>query len=375
MRELPTFRLEAYMARWEFSARHHLTASDAESFSLPELLEIASPADRLAFEQQWLGYTETRGAPDLRQEISGLYDNVAAEDVLCFAGAEEGIFVAMNALLSADDHAIVVVPAYQSLEAIPASLCAVSGVPLLARNGWELDPQMIADAVRPNTRALVINFPHNPTGCILPEQQFLALIDICRRHGLYLFSDEAYRPLGPVGARHLPAAVDVYERGVSLGVLSKAYGLPGLRVGWIAARDRRLLSEMEHLKHYLSICNAGPSERLAVIALRGRERLLARNRQLISENLGLIEPFFERHRDLFDWTSPQGGCIAFPRYKGEEGVEAFTRRMVEEHGIFLLPASIFTSEFAAVPTDRFRVGVGRRGMAEALAAWEIALVR
>ncbi|HEX9447700.1 MAG TPA: aminotransferase class I/II-fold pyridoxal phosphate-dependent enzyme, partial [Dongiaceae bacterium] len=205
--------------------------------------------------------------------------------------------------------------------------------------------------------------------------QFEALIELSRSRGIYLFSDEVYRGLERDPARQLPQVADRYERGLSLNVMSKAYGLPGLRIGWIASRDRALLGRMERIKHYLSICNAGPSEHLAVIALKARARILMRNRDLIAGNLKTMNAFFDEFGDLFDWSVPDGGCIAFPRYKGQDGVETFCRRLAEEDGIILLPASIYHSELGATPTDRFRIGFGRSYTTEGLAAMRAALRR
>ncbi|MEM7562617.1 MAG: pyridoxal phosphate-dependent aminotransferase, partial [Pseudomonadota bacterium] len=228
----------------------------------------------------------------------------------------------------------------------------------------------IADAIKPNTRLITINFPHNPTGAILPIDRYEALIELCRKHGIYILHDEIFKGLGPSGTEFLPYIADVYERGLSLGVTSKSYGLPGLRIGWIACQDRELLSQMERMKHYLSISNSGPSERLAVIALKNREKLLARNCSIIDENLPKWEAFFERHSGLFDWYRPDGSCMAFPRYKGEEGVEQFCQSLVEKSGVLFLPGAIYSSELTSTPTDRFRLGFGRSRQDQGMAALE-----
>jgi aspartate/methionine/tyrosine aminotransferase len=125
---------------------------------------------------------------------------------------------------------------------------------------------------------------------------------------------------------------------------------------------------MEHIKHYLSICNAGPSEHLVIIALKARKRILQRNLALIDANLKEVNAFFGEFADLFDWQVPDGGCIAFPRYKGKDGVEAFARRLAEEAGIVVLPASLYQSDLTPVPTDRFRIGFGRNHIPEGIAA-------
>ena len=375
MPTLPDFRLETHFAKWEFSARYHMTASDAESMSLPDLLAHANDADRAAFETMWLGYTETFGAPDLRQAVAATYADQNADNILCFAGASEGIFATNTVLLDKDSHAIVVTPNYQSHESLPLAICEATGVPLDPNDNWSLDIDRVAAAIRPNTRLLTINFPHNPTGTILPRDRYDALIALCRKHGIWILHDEIFNGLGPSDAEHLPFIADVYERGLSLGVMSKSYGLPGLRIGWIACQDRDVLSKMERLKHYLSICNSGPSERLAMIGLKARDAILARNNALIDDNLPKWDAFFARFPDLFVWRRPDGSCMAFPRYLGADGVEAFCQRLVEEAGVLLLPSTIYSSELGETPTDRFRLGFGRSGLDEGLAAMEAHLLK
>lgn len=365
---LPDFRLETHFARWEFVAEHHLTASDAESMSMRDLLEMGTPEQRASFDDFWLGYTETWGAPDLREAVAATFAGRTAADILCFAGASEGIFAANHVLLDADSHAVVVTPNYQSHETLPLSICAATGVPLDPEDGWSLDIDRVAAAIRPETRLVTINFPHNPTGAILPRDRYRALIDLCRHHGIWILHDEIFHGLGPTGTEHLPFVADEYERGLSLGVMSKSFGLPGLRVGWIACQDRDVLSRMERLKHYLSICSSGPSERLSIIGLQNRDRILARNNAIIDENLPKWDAFFEAHADLFEWTRPDGSCMAFPRYLGGDGVQVFARALVEEAGVLLLPSTIYRSELGPTPPDRFRLGLGRRGLDAGLAA-------
>ncbi|WP_113912165.1 aminotransferase class I/II-fold pyridoxal phosphate-dependent enzyme [Roseovarius dicentrarchi] len=375
MTQLPDFRLETHFAKWEFSARHHMTASDAEAMSLADLLDLATPDDRDAFQNMWLGYTETWGAPALRAEIARIYAARSADDILCFAGASEGIFAANSVLLAPGDHAIVVTPNYQSHETLPSMICEATGVPLDPEDGWSLDIDRIKGAIRPNTRLVTINFPHNPTGAILPLDRYRALIDLCRQHGIWILHDEIFHGLGPAGAQHLPFVADGYERGLSLGVMSKSYGLPGLRIGWIACQDRDVLSRMERMKHYLSICNSGPSEHLARIALKARDKILARNNAIVDENLPKWDAFFARYPDLFDWTRPDGSCMGYPRYKGAEGVDEFARRLVEEAGVLVLPSTIYRSDLGPTPTDRFRIGFGRTGLDAGLAALEAYLAQ
>ena len=365
---LPDFRLETYFSKWEFNARYHMTASDMETLSMRELLDLADDAGRKAWDELRLGYTETFGRPALREAIAATYDDIGREDVLTFAGAEEGIFAAMQVLLSAGDHAIVVTPNYQAAETVPLSICEVTGVPLDPDDDWSLSIEAVENALRPNTKLISINFPHNPTGKVIDRATLDRLVEIARDRDIHLFSDEVYRLLERDESKRLPQVADLYVKGLSLNVMSKAYGLPGLRIGWIATSDRSILSAMERTKHYLSICNSGPSEVLAEIALCAREKILDRNRKIIAANLELLNAFFDDYPGLFDWTVPDGGCIGYPRYKGEDGVEKFCRSLIEESGVLLLPASLYSSALTAAPEDRFRIGFGRKNIREGLDA-------
>lgn len=369
MPSLPDFRLETYFSRWEFAARYNLTASDAETISMAGLLALADADARARWESLHLGYTETYGLPALREAIAGTYDHLAAEDVICFAGAEEAIYLAMQVLLAPGDHAVVVTPNYQAAETVPLSICEVTGVALRPEDGWTLDLTAVERVLRPETRVMSVNFPNNPTGAVPDEGTWRQLVGLCDDRGIRLFSDEVYRGLEVGPRRPLPQAADLSPSALSVNVLSKAYGLPGLRIGWVACRDRDLLGRLERAKHYTTICGSAPSEVLALIALRAADRILARNRRIVADNIPLFRTFFTRFPGLFEWEPPQGGCVCFPRYLGLDGVEAMCADLVRQEGVLLLPASIYRSELTGTPHDRFRIGLGRLGSAEALERW------
>ncbi|MGH2761637.1 MAG: aminotransferase class I/II-fold pyridoxal phosphate-dependent enzyme [Thermoleophilaceae bacterium] len=367
--DLPDFRLEVHFRRWEFAASHNLTASDAQTLTVGELLALDGDRERQRFEGLPLTYTPTWGGDELREAVAGTYEQIEPEHVLCFAGAEEAMFWAMQELVAPGEHAVITVPNYQSMESVPlAAGVEVDGVLLDEAADWRLHLDRLEALLRPTTRLVAVNFPNNPTGAVPDQQTFAQLAALCEEHSIRLLNDEVYRGLELDQSRTLPQAADLSPTAISMNVMSKAYGLPGLRVGWLACRDRTLLERLERRKHYTSICNAGPSELLATVALRNGERVRARNRAIIAENLSRFTALFASWDELFDWQPPQGGCVSFPRYLGPDGVEAFCRDAVEQAGVLLLPASIYASELAPVPADRFRVGIGRRGAEPALAA-------
>lgn len=348
------------MAQWEFKARYHLTASDSQTMTIAELLAMGDDADRQNFEQLGLGYIDTWGTDSFRDAVASTYDICTSNDVLTFAGAEEAMFWVFQELLGPEDHAVITAPNYQSMESVPlATGASVTGVALDPNDAWRLDLDAVRAAFRPNTRVVAVNFPNNPTGALPPVDTFTQLVKLCDEHNTWLFSDEVYRGVERDPARTLPQAADLSPRAISLNVMSKAYGMPGLRVGWLTCRDHALLSQLERRKHYTSICNAAPSEMLATIALRNAEAVRARNRSIVETNLEIFDGFFERYGDSFDWYHPDGGSVVFPRYNGADGADEFCRRAIEEEGVLLLPGSIYRSDVASVPTDRFRIGLGR----------------
>jgi len=371
MKPLRTFRLEEYLGEWEFKVRHHLTASDAESITVEELLALGTDADREGFMKLPLSYIETWGTPELREAVAGTYERVDAEHVLAFAGAEEGLFWAMQELVGPGDHSVITVPCYQAMETVTLATGAdVSALVPRREDGWALDLDELRALLRPTTKLVAVNFPNNPTGYVPPEGTLRELAALCDERGIRLFCDEVYRGIEVDPARTITQAADLSETALSLNVVSKSYGLPGLRVGWIACRDRALLERLEKRKHYTSICNAGPAEYLAAVALRHRDRIWGRNRGIVAANRPLFDDFFARWSDLFEWQPPVGGCVCFPRYKGDD-VEEFSRQLLDAEGVLVLPASMYESQITdATPTDHFRVGIGRLGLEGGVAAFD-----
>lgn len=361
--EIAEFALERYFARWEFAVRYNLAASDIEPLSLAELLALADADCRHRWNTLTLGYTESPGLPALRVAIAEQYEGLAAEDVMTFAGAQEGVFLAMHALLRPSDHAIVVWPAYQSLFEVARSIGAALTLVPLEPADWSLDLQRIADAFQPTTRLVVVNFPHSPTGAHLDGGAFRELLSLVESRGARLFSDEVYRYLEPTPESRLPPAATISDRSLSLGVLSKAFGLAGLRLGWIATRDRAVRRRLAALKDYTTICNSAPSEILGLIALRARGAILARAREIVRSNLALLDDFFERNT-WCSWVRPRAGSVGFPRLHAAD-VDGFSSQLIETEGVLILPGSQFD-----YPGDHFRIGFGRRNMPEAVSRLE-----
>jgi aspartate/methionine/tyrosine aminotransferase len=363
---IPDFELERYFARWEFTAPYLLCSSDLDGYRLEDLLVLADEESRRLWNELSLGYTECPGHPLLRAEIAAHYQSVTPDKILTFAGAEEAIFVFMNAFLEPGDHIIVTWPGYQPLYEVARFIGAeVTLLPLDSTLGWVLNLESLQSALQLNTRLIVVNFPHNPTGALLDHNAFSALIELVEKANAYLFSDEVYRLLEYNEADRLPAAVECSARTISLGSMSKVFGMAGVRIGWLATHDTGLLQRMTAFKDYTSTCNSAPSEILALIALRARETIVARNRKILTDNLNYLDRFFARWTGVFEWIRPKAGSIAFPRLRTAIPIEQFTTELVEQQGVMLLPETVY-----AYHNNHFRLGFGRRNLPEALSRFE-----
>jgi len=362
--QLPPFKLERYFAKYEFTTQYLLCSSDCESMTVAELLALEPDAAE-KFELHGLGYTESQGSPSLRQAICGLYGTMQPENILVHSGAEEAIFLFMHAALEAGDHVIVHSPCYQSLSDVARSIgCDVSLWIAREEIHWALDLDELHRMIQPNTKAIIINTPHNPTGYLMSHVDYESVHRFARENNLLLFSDEVYRESEYDPATRLPAACDLGDYAVSLGVTSKTYGLAGLRIGWIATKNKKIYERMASIKDYTTICNSAPSEFLAEVAMRNRQKLIDRNMNIIKHNLSVMDNFFQRHANLFSWVRPHAGSMAFPHYLGGDA-ESFCDELVRKAGVLLLPGSMYDEH-----ANHFRLGLGRKNLPEAVVRLE-----
>ena len=361
------FALERYFARWEFAVDHLLCASDVEGYPMADLLGLADDQTRGLWEGLALGYTESTGHPMLRAEIAALYSGLEADDVLDFAGAEEAIFCLANTTFGPGDHAVVTWPGYQSLyEVARATGAEVTLHELREDAGWAIDVDLLRRQVTSATRLIVINAPHNPTGMLPDNATFDAIVEIAESSGAHLLVDEVYRYLEGSEADRLPAGAEAASRGISLGVMSKSFAMAGLRIGWLATRDRAVLDRCARFKDYTTICSSAPSEILALIGLRARDTVLARSRRIVADNLATLDGFFEEWGDRFAWVRPRAGSVGFPRLTVPGvSIDGWAAGLVEAEGVLLLPGSQF-----GYGGNHFRLGYGRTDLPAALDRFE-----
>jgi len=367
--KIKPFQLERYYTLYEHTAKYSLCNSDCEAMTISDLLALENGAQE-AFSNTWLGYTHTQGNPQLRQDISAIYNKITTEDLIVCSGAQEPIFLFCHAVLQLGDEVIVQTPCYQSLQSVPESIgCKVLN--------WELtyeentpcfDIASLQKLISSKTKVIFLNAPHNPTGFLFTKAAQQAIVALARANNIIIFCDEVYRELEHDPSYAIPAFTDVYENGVSVGVMSKAYGLPGLRIGWLATKNKALLEKVAMLKEYTTICNAAPSEFLAGVALRNRPAILARNLQIIQSNLSLYDAFFEKYADLFSWYKPNAGPIAFVKMHFDADDMRFAKQALKKNGILLLPGGIYNYG------GYFRIGFGRLKIPEALEQFEAFVV-
>ena len=359
------FALERHFAAHEFSAPYLFSASDCEPLSLERLLALADPETTGMWKDLRLGYTDSQGLPALRREIARLYVNVSPEDVVVVV-PEEGIFLAMHALLHADDHVVTTFPGYQSLYEFARDIgCAVDQWRPSEENGWRFDPASLERLARPNTRLLVMNFPHNPTGYLPSCGEFRAVLAWANARGIRVFSDEMYRLLELDPADRLPSAADGDDRAITLFGMSKAFGLAGLRIGWLVIRDRNALQRVVALKDYTTICASAPAELLALIGLRARDAIVSEHLARIGRNVALLDRFLADHPGFATCVLPRAGSVCFPRLTSREGTSAFCRRIVEQAGVMIVPSAVY--DFG---DEHFRIALGRENFPEVLGRFE-----
>lgn len=362
--KLSPFKLERYFVPYEFSAKYLLCSSDCDGLSQEWLVSGTDEECRKLWQELKLGYTQSQGHPLLRDEIAKLYKNVPKEKILVVT-PEEGIFIALNTILSPGDHIICTTPGYQSLYEVALGLgCEVTKWELKEKDTWTLDLEFLEKNIKSNTKLLIVNFPHNPTGFLPSQKEFKAIVEVAKRHNLFIFSDEMYRFLEYNQNDRLPSACEVYDRAIALFGMSKTFGMAGVRIGWLATQNQGLLQKMAIFKDYTTICSSAPSELLSLMALRNKQKIIDKHLLRISRNLGLLDHFFLKYQSLFTWVKPKAGTIAFPRLNDGSSL-AFCSKLVKDTGIMLLPSTVYGHD-----DNHFRLGFGRENMPEALASLE-----
>ena len=375
--KIKPFLTEQFFSLYEFTAPHVLASSDCETTSIADLLDLSGGSlEELG--KLRLGYTETQGHPEYRRLVAEMYENVTAAEVVILTSPVEGIYLTMQTLLEANDEVVALSPAYDALHHVADHLCGkIQPWELVStETGWEIDLDRLKSLVNSKTRLIIVNFPHNPCGYQPTLHEFEQLVEIARGNDCWLFCDEIYRGLELAPA--IPSAADIYKKAIVLNGLSKTYGLPGLRAGWLIVHDKKVREQLIGWKHYTTICPAAPTEYLSIQALTVRDKLADRSREIVRGNLKICTEFMKRQSALLRWRPPMAGSTALVEIDlaqlGAQQSETFANAtdychdLAQSHGVLLLPGACLGC------SDRFvRVGLGRAGFGSALAAWEATL--
>jgi aspartate/methionine/tyrosine aminotransferase len=365
--KIAPFATEHFFAQYEFTTPYQLCNSDCETVTVAELLQLAEvPLDQLG--QLSLGYTESLGNPDLRAEIAKTYAGVDTDEVVMLGTPVEGIYLVARAALDPGDEVIVLSPAYDALINMfehvvgPGNVKKWTFTP--GDSHWALDFDQLNSLISPRTKMLVVNFPHNPTGYLPTQEKFETMVQIVAENDLLLFCDEMYFGLIHSGMIPIPSAAERSPRAIVLSGLSKTYGLPGLRTGWLVIRDEELRQNIINWKFYTSICPPAPSEFLALAAWKVRDQLRNKNIAQIEYNLQLAAKFFERWPDLFTWRPPLAGSVALVRMN-VPSVTAYATQLAAAVGVLIHPAVTLGYD-----DQHMRIGFGRKNFEEALQEFE-----
>ena len=353
--------------------KHRFYASSSEPMSHKELIELARDVgdEHLIelYNDHSLGYAENGGSLDLRRELATLYGpENKRRKYRCFPGAQTGMTITTQALLHPGDHAIVVTPSYQSLEeGIKYAGAEFTRVMLSPDNNWQIDVSAVEATIRGNTKYIVLNDPHNPSGALLSADTKRALVALAEENDILIFSDEVYRLLELDPSDRSNSIAELSSNGIALGTMAKPFGCGGMCIGWVACQDKSIIEKLRKAQHLFAVCFSRAGEIQAMMALRVRDKIVEKNMQIIYENLELLKDYFSRNQDLFEWMPPQAGGTGFVKFKGPISADELAEELLGQE-ILVFGSAIFDCDEEL--KQYFRIGFSRRTMPAALKAFE-----
>ncbi len=365
------FELERWQSTWENRVRFNLSESGVHPLSIQELLGLAG-ASAMPLLEVRLGYSQSNGTDLLRERIAALYRGVSPDQVLVTTGSSEANFVTCWRLIEPGDKVAVMQPNYQQTWGLAQNFGAqVRPFQLHEKEGWEPYAEEIRTAIAPGTKLVVVTNPHNPTGHVLSDASRKVILDRVAEVGAWLLADEVYTG-AERGGKTTPSFWGAYDKVVVVNGLSKAYGLPGLRIGWIVAPPA-LTQETWSRHDYTTIGPSGASDHLAAVALepRVRDKLIERTRRILNTNYPVMEAWLKAFGDTFTWHAPQAGAICWARYRQAIPAAEIVEKVRAQHSVLLVPGDHF-----GMPSFlRFGFGGDLQHFEEALAETERALRR
>ncbi len=333
-------------------------ATNPQPFTQDELEHTIGRTFNSIIQDVNLGFSADEGSLLLRESLAThLYENINADDVVAHAGAQEALYCAFYALLKVGDKVLVVSPIFEPLVKIPYNIgCEINYIHLDPDDNWSLDLNEVESQFKQGCEMFIINFPHNPTGKTLSIKELSEIIGLCQKYDVWLLSDEVFRGLEHELKFRLPAVVDMYNKGISVGVTSKAYALPGLRIGWLVCQNQQLRQRVIDIKGYLSICNSQIDEILTSVLLQSSEKLLKRNLKIIKQNKTIMHKISSVFGQDVEINIPDVGCCVFAQIKGKVASKRLVKIIAERYKYLLYPSSLFETK-----VNGLRIGFGNDG--------------
>lgn len=346
------FKVEEWMNEYEKYSLFDLGNTTVQNLSLDELFEIANENKQNYLNNicsQKLGYGYIKGYPKLKDGISKLYKTLSQDDIIPTIGAAGANHLVFYSLVEPTDRVISVIPTYQQLYSIPQSFGAdVQYLHLTRKNKFLPDINELKELITPNTKLICLNNPNNPTGSLIPEKKLIEIIEIAKSVNAYILSDEVYRGLNQTD-EYTPSVADLYEKGISVCSMSKVFSLAGLRLGWIASKNKDVIESCIHHREYNMISCSIIDECIAALALQNADKIIKRNQKIIRECLSILDDWVQTQKH-FSYIKPQAGTTALIYYDFDMTSKELCDKLAKEKGVFLTPGFCFETEHC------FRVG-------------------
>ena len=356
--DIKDFHVETWLNMYENDCKYNLSETFPHALTVGGLLELTGRRDELAEELMniTLDYGEIVGSERLRRAVSGLYKNVPEDRITIAHGTIGANSLVLTTIVRPGDHVIAVSPSYQQLYSLPESIGAdVTVLRLKEENGWLLDIDELRAAVTDKTRLICLNNPNNPTGAVMPVEMMREIADIAEKHGAYIFCDEAYRGLShdgrpDDGSFFAPSFIDIYDKAIVTGGMSKTFALAGLRLGWVAG-PKDIIDDINRHRDYHIISVGKMDELLAAIAIENRDAVLSRNIEICRENLAVIDKWIAGEPHV-SYVKPSSATTCFMKFDFDMTSTELCHRLREEAGVLFVPGCAFESD------DHFRLGFG-----------------
>ncbi|MBO6525226.1 MAG: aminotransferase class I/II-fold pyridoxal phosphate-dependent enzyme [Balneolaceae bacterium] len=349
---IPIFELERVQSLFENTVDYNLTESGFHPYTLKELLS----AEQLeVLSNTVLGYGQTNGAIFLRESISAIYEGVDKDNVLVTNGSSEANFVACHTLLDKGDEVVMMVPNYMQIWGIAEEMgCIPKAFHLKEENNWAPDLEELRSKVTPKTKMIAICNPNNPTGYTLNKEEMDEIVSIAQSVNAWIFSDEVYRG-AELDGNTIPSFIGLYDKVMVNGGLSKAYALPGLRLGWLVG-PKDSIEDAWAYHDYTSITAGIMSHYIGEIALQPKKRaeILDRNRNMLSENLKEVKQWLDQYGDLFEYVEPKAGGMLFIKYNLDINSTELAEWLRKEKSVFIVAGDCYGMD------HYFRIGIGER---------------